>query len=82
MLAALAESPGPESLKLAADCLNDSGLVEEAAIAVVAIANAKGLNKAAYPAAAAALGKVLEVTQNPATRQQAQEALRKVKSSL
>ena len=47
VLAALAESPGPESLQLAADCLNDSGLVEEAAIAVVTIANAKGLNKAA-----------------------------------
>jgi len=81
VLAALAESPGPESLKLAAACLNDSGLVEEAAIAVVSIANAKGQNKTAYPPAAAALSKVLEVTQNPATRQQAQEVLRKLESS-
>jgi HEAT repeat protein len=81
VLAALAESPGPESLKLAAVCLSDPGLVEEAAITVVSIAKAKGLNKAAYPAAAAALSKVLEVTQNPATRQQAQEALRKLESS-
>jgi hypothetical protein len=80
VLAALAESPGPESLKLAAVCLSDPGLVEEAAITVVSIAKAKGLNKAAYPAAAAALTKAIQATQLQETRQQAREALTKLES--
>ena len=81
VLAALAESPGPESLKLAAACLSDPGLVEEAAIAVVSIAGAKGLKNTAYPAATAALAKVLQVAKIQSTRQQAQDILRKLEET-
>jgi HEAT repeat protein len=80
VLAALGDLPGPDSLKLAEACLRDPGLVEEAAMAVVTIANAKGLNKAAYPAATAALTKVLQASQNQRTRQQAQETLTRLES--
>jgi hypothetical protein len=81
LLAALAELPSLESLKLAEACLSDANLVEEAALTVVTISSAKGLNKTAHPAAVTALAKVLQVAKIQTTRQQAQEIMRKLESS-